>query len=106
MNAAGPCPLLPQAPPEAAHAQSPKENKETSKFKNLILPGMEYSPNKIQSNTSEVTDDIPMQQSPALSVSSQTPHRPPCLSQTPSGSDLAAACESSLWCWVCLSSAL
>lgn len=49
---------------------------------------------------------VPMQQSPAPSASSRTPRRPPCLSQTPSDTGLAAACESWLWCWVCLSWAL
>lgn len=48
----------------------------------------------------------PMQSSPALSASSQIPHRPPCLSQTPSGSGLAAVCGSSPRRWVFLSWAL
>lgn len=45
-------------------------------------------------NVEGAAELVPMQQSPALSASSRTPRRPPCLSQTPSGSGSAAACGS------------
>lgn len=42
-------------------------------------------------NVNSVAKLVPMQQSPALSAFSRTPRRPPCPSQTPSGSGSAEA---------------